>query len=249
MSDSVNLTRQLQLRLDSLKAAGVEHLPKIAPLQFEITPLASNDDEAEPADPLAARRIELEQLAVSVNACKKCPELFSTRTQTVFGVGLLNPDVCFVGEAPGADEDRLGEPFVGAAGQLLTRIINACGLTRSDVYICNTLKCRPPNNRTPTTDECKNCRPFFDRQLELVEPKVIVCLGGTAAKNVLNTSTGITKLRGQIYQYNSIPVICTYHPSYLLRLEGAAEKKAKGECWDDMKMMLNLIGRTVPGRS
>lgn len=187
-------------------------------------------------------------LANDVANCNKCPELFSTRTQTVFGVGNPTPEIVFVGEAPGGDEDRQGEPFVGKAGQLLNRIIEKAGLKRDEIYICNVLKCRPPNNRKPHMDECRNCRPFLDRQIELLAPKVILCLGGVAANNLLGNTTGITKLRGQLYDYNGVPLVCTYHPSYLLRAEGTPdERKLKFECWDDVKLLLKQVGRTVPG--
>jgi DNA polymerase len=161
----------------------------------------------------------------------------------VFGVGPIDPDIAFVGEAPGADEDRQGEPFVGRAGQLLNRIIAACGFTRGDVYIFNTLKCRPPNNRTPTADECDNCRPFFEKQFDLINPKYVVALGATAAKSLLQTTTGIGRLRGKAYQYRGRPLVCTYHPSALLRDESGAMKR---DCWEDMKFLLRTMGRPIP---
>jgi DNA polymerase len=201
-------------------------------------------EEATPAipDSVADRKRELNVLATQIAPCDRCPELFATRTQTVFGVGPVDPEICFVGEAPGADEDATGEPFVGAAGQLLNRIIAACGLKRSEVYICNTIKCRPPNNRTPTPDERSNCRDYFERQIALVRPKYIVCLGATAAQNVLRTTTGIMKLRGRFHQYKNTPVLCTFHPAALLRNE--AWKK---DTWEDMKMLLRTMGRPIPG--
>src|SRR4051812_34972420 len=198
------LARQLRLRLEALKAAGVEFLPVMAPLAFaapEPEPVSLRDAVKQgvpiaPAEPVAAitapeptdlfaepvslpdspadRRHELTVLAQQVSGCSRCPQLFSTRTQTVFGVGPTDPDICFVGEAPGADEDAKGEPFVGKAGQLLNRIIAACGFRRDEVYICNTLKCRPPANRTPLPEEAANCREYFDRQIALVRPKYIV---------------------------------------------------------------------------
>jgi DNA polymerase len=165
----------------------------------------------------------------------------------VFGVGPVEPDICFVGEAPGADEDKQGEPFVGRAGQLLNKIIeNALGYRREEVYICNTIKCRPPNNRTPSPTERSNCRDYFDRQIELVKPKYIVCLGATAAQNVLGTSLGIGKLRGQVHDYRGIPVVCTYHPSAILREEPA--KVLRTACWQDMKLLLSTMGRPIPRR-
>jgi DNA polymerase len=186
--------------------------------------------------------VELATLAQTVSGCDRCPELFATRTQTVFGEGPVSPDVCFVGEAPGGDEDRTGRPFVGKAGQLLDRIIAAMGMRRDEVYICNTLKCRPPQNRTPAPQECLNCRGYFERQIDLVRPRFLCCLGGVAAQNVLGTKLGIMKLRGRFHDYKGIPVLCTLHPAYLLR-----NPAAKKDCWDDMKTLLKKMGRPVPG--
>jgi DNA polymerase len=253
------LARQLKLHLESLKSAGVEFIPvpASAPLRVAAKQAAPAevpasitvptttrlfDQSAAVPDSPEQRRHELTVLAESITGCDRCPELFATRTQTVFGVGKVDPDVCFVGEAPGADEDRLGEPFVGKAGQLLNKIIAACGFQRDDVYICNTIKCRPPNNRTPSPDERGNCREYFDRQLALVRPKYIVCLGATAAQNVLGTTLGINKLRGRMHKFGSVPVLCTFHPAYLLR-----DESKKKDCWEDMKMLLKEMGRPVPG--
>jgi DNA polymerase len=182
-------------------------------------------------------------LAERVAGCERCPELAATRTQTVFGVGPLDAPLCFVGEAPGRDEDVQGEPFVGAAGQLLNRIIAACGMKREEVYICNILRCRPPANRTPTPQEAGNCREYLERQLELVRPRFICALGGTAATYLLGTAAGITKLRGKFFEYRGIPVLCTFHPSYLLR---SPEKKK--DVWEDMKRLLARMGRRIPGK-
>lgn len=192
---------------------------------------------------IEARQQALAELAAEVTRCRRCEELYATRTQTVFGVGPLDPEICFVGEAPGGDEDRLGEPFVGRAGQLLTRIIEAMGLRREDVYICNILKCRPPGNRTPTQEECRNCFPFFERQFHLIRPRYLVALGNTAARALLQTTAGVTKLRGRIYEYRGVPLICTYHPAALLRDPSG---KMKRETWEDMKMLLRLMGRPIP---
>ena len=243
MSDAIR--RQVRFHLAALKAAGVEFVPRP-----DESPIPVPGPDAEPAaEPTDDRRVALDLLASEVAKCDRCPELFATRTQTVFGVGPLSPDLCFVGEAPGGDEDRLGEPFVGAAGQLLNKIISAMGLSRSDVYIFNTIKCRPPGNRQPAASETANCRGFFDRQMELVAPRVICCLGGVAAKHLLKTPIGITKLRGKFHDYHGIPLMPTYHPSYLLRIpDPAAQQKAKGEVWDDMKQILRKLGRPVPGK-
>jgi DNA polymerase len=274
MSDDARaaLARQLKLHLEALRAAGVEFVPLTAPVGFTIpephslreavkqgVPVAPPDPVTSagaglfdaPAAPLPdtpdGRRQELTVLAGQVAGCERCPQLYATRTQTVFGVGPIDPDICFVGEAPGADEDATGEPFVGRAGQLLNRIIAACGFKREEVYICNTLKCRPPNNRTPLPEERANCRDYFDRQLALVRPKYIVCLGATAAKNVLNSSLGIGKLRGRLHAYRGIPVVCTYHPSALLREETEGRSQKRKDTWEDMKMVLKTMGRPVPG--
>jgi uracil-DNA glycosylase len=232
--------RQVRSRLDSLRAAGIEFVPKKLPMPVPEGVAAMPIEPAGP-DPLQARTVALQVLAAEVKACARCPELYSTRTQTVFGVGPLSPDICFVGEAPGAEEDRTGEPFVGAAGQLLNKIIAACGLQRSDVYICNTIKCRPPNNRVPAPDEKANCRGYFDAQLDLLAPRYIVCLGGVAAQSVLNTATGITKLRGKFHEFRGLPVLCTFHPAYLLR-----NPAAKKDAWEDFKFLLNAMGRPIP---
>src|SRR5262249_3587229 len=148
----------------------------------------------------------------------------------------------FVGEAPGADEDARGEPFVGAAGQLLNRIIVACGMKREEVYICNILKCRPPGNRLPLPNEAANCREYLDKQIEWVNPKYICALGACAAQNLLNTKLSIGKLRGQLQEYRGIPVLCTYHPAYLLR-----NPSSKKDVWEDMKKLMAHMGRPIKG--
>jgi DNA polymerase len=243
----IDLAGQLRAHLESLRAAGVMFVPCGEPLVFAPLRVAATQEPAAapepPPDPLELRRRELTVLAAEVAKCDLCGDMFSTRTQTVFGVGPIDPEVAFVGEAPGADEDRLGEPFVGRAGQLLTRIINACGFRREEVYIFNTLKCRPPNNRTPSPSECDNCRPFLERQFELVRPKYLVALGAIAAKNLLNTPIGITKLRGKVYDYRGVPLVCTFHPSALLRDDTGQKKR---DCWEDMKLLLRTMGRPVP---
>lgn len=244
MPEPIDITRQLRAHLESLRAAGVLFVPRGEPLT--IAPAQPVVETAAPvavSDPTAERRRELTVLAEEVSKCQRCESLFSTRTQTVFGVGPIDPDVAFVGEAPGADEDRQGEPFVGKAGQLLTRIITGSGFQRENVYIFNTLKCRPPGNRTPTTEEGANCRPFFDRQFDLIRPKHLVALGGVAAKALLQTTTGITRLRGKLYEYRGVPLICTFHPSALLRDDSGNMKR---DVWEDMKLLLRTMGRPIP---
>jgi uracil-DNA glycosylase len=185
----------------------------------------------------AEREERLRELALRVAACTRCQELARARTQTVFGVGNPEAEIMFVGEAPGADEDRQGEPFVGAAGQLLNRILEASKLNRSDVYICNILRCRPPGNRNPLPDEAANCREYLDAQIELIDPDYIVCLGSVAAKNLLGLADSIGKLRGRLFQYERAKVVCTYHPAYLLR-----NPAAKKDVWDDMKFLMRDRG-------
>jgi uracil-DNA glycosylase len=179
----------------------------------------------------------LSKIAQQVAACTRCQELAETRTQTVFGVGNPDADIMYIGEAPGADEDRQGEPFVGKAGQLLDKITEACKLTREEIYICNILRCRPPGNRNPTPDEAANCREYLDAQIEAVDPEYIVCWGSVAAHNLLDTKAAIGKLRGKFFDYKGIKVLCTYHPSYLLRSPGA-----KKDVWADMKIFRADMG-------
>jgi DNA polymerase len=156
----------------------------------------------------------------------------------------------FIGEAPGADEDLQGLAFVGAAGQLLAKMIAAMGYSRSDVFIANICKCRPPNNRTPQPEEMQKCLPFLREQIRIIRPKVIVLLGGTAIKGLLDTQTGVSRLQGQWTQYNGIPVMPTYHPAYILRFEslGNSEgsKTAKTQVWNALKLVLALLGKPVP---
>jgi DNA polymerase len=197
---------------------------------------------AEASASLEERRPALQVLAETVATCTRCPELAATRTQTVFGVGAPGAELCFIGEAPGADEDAQGEPFVGAAGQLLNRIIAACRMKREEVYICNIIKCRPPGNRTPLPNEAANCREYLERQLDLVRPRFICALGATAAQNLLGTTQSLGKLRGRFHDYRGIPVMVTYHPAYLLPHRNPSAKK---DVWQDMKMLLARMGRPV----
>ncbi len=181
--------------------------------------------------------MDWETLRERVSACALC-ELHKTRTQTVFGVGDREADWLFIGEAPGADEDRQGEPFVGRAGQLLNNIIRAVGLSREKVYIANILKCRPPKNRDPQPKESLACRPYLRRQIELLSPKIIIALGRVAAQNLLQTDTPIGKMRGRnyIYEDSGIPVIVTYHPAYLLR-----SPREKRKAWQDLQLALKFV--------
>jgi len=187
--------------------------------------------------PRADREQRLDALRQRVAACVRCQELAATRTQTVFGVGNLEAKLMFIGEAPGADEDKQGEPFVGRAGQLLNDIIRACKMKREDVYICNILRCRPPGNRLPNPQEAANCREYLDGQIAIVNPDYIVCWGACAAQNLLGTDNSIGKMRGRFFQYGRAKVLCTYHPSYLLR-----NPSAKRDVWDDMKFLFRDMG-------
>lgn len=191
----------------------------------------------------AAAADELQALRAEVAACRRC-KLCEGRTQTVFGEGNPTPDVLFVGEAPGAQEDRTGRPFVGPAGQLLDRILSgAMGLQRGDVFIANVNKCRPPGNRNPEPDEVAACLPFLRRQVALLRPRVIVCLGRVAAHNLLGTTEPMRALRGRDLAYEGIPVVVTWHPAFLLR-----DPSHKRETWDDVKRVNRLLGRPeVPG--
>ena len=191
--------------------------------------------------PRAQRITELQVLSQRVAKCTRCTELAETRTQTVFGVGNPEARLVFVGEAPGADEDAQGEPFVGRAGQLLNKIIEAMQLTRDEIYICNILRCRPPGNRLPAPDEASNCREYLDGQLGIVRPEYIVCWGSCAAQNLLNETSPIGKLRGRFFQYGGAKVLCTYHPSYLLR-----NPAAKKDVWEDMKILMTEMGLPIP---
>lgn len=231
-------TRAAVQYLESLDRAGVRQLSKAR------EPVARlREPAAEPVDERSDETTEgpLEILRSEVSGCTRCGELAAGRTQTVFGVGNPQARLCFLGEAPGAEEDRQGEPFVGRAGQLLTQIIEACTLQRSDVYILNVLKCRPPGNRNPRPDEVTNCRPFLDRQLELIQPEFLCCLGAVAAQTLLDTTEPIGRMRGRFLDYQGIRVLCTYHPAYLLR-----NPAAKRLVWDDMKLLMGEMGITVP---
>lgn len=261
------LARQALQLLESLREAGIQQLPKPGLLRRVVEKPAAKLLEPEtvapeptlptlvvsPAvptqnatlfelpDAVAAAEVStaatLQILREEVAACTKCHELATTRTQTVFGVGNPRARLCFLGEAPGADEDRLGEPFVGKGGQLLNKIMEACRLKREDVYILNVIKCRPPGNRNPTPQEAQNCRPYLLRQLELIQPEFICCLGAVAAQNLLQKTDAIGKLRGKVHKHQGINVVCTYHPAYLLR-----NPAAKKFTWDDMKLLMREMG-------
>ena len=205
---------------DPGQTLGTQNLPAEAPLTF-----SKNATEA-----LLALRADIGE------DCSRCKLHTLGRTQIVFGAGNPGADLMFVGEAPGADEDEQGIPFIGRAGQLLTKIIEAIDLTRDDVYIANIIKCRPPQNRNPEPDEVASCEPFLFRQIDVIQPKVIVALGKYAAQTLLRTETPISRLRGQVFDYRGAKLIPTFHPAYLLR-----NPSSKREVWEDMKLVRSLL--------
>jgi uracil-DNA glycosylase len=244
-------------RLESLQRAGITHVGRAAPatptpavtapaLAAPVPPAPSPPKAAAPNPPLIPtpadsaddRAAALAAIARRVAACTRCAELVRNRTQTVFGVGNPHARLVFVGEAPGADEDRQGEPFVGRAGQLLTDIITkGMKLRREDVYIMNILRCRPPDNRTPLPVEAAACREYLDAQLAIIQPQFICCLGACAAQNLLGVETTIGRLRGRIHDFQGYKVLCTYHPAYVLR-----NPPAKAQVWDDIKVLMAEMG-------
>jgi uracil-DNA glycosylase family 4 len=207
------------------------------------TPVTANPQLSSQAK--SAAFAELRQRAL---ACVKCPHLASSRKNVVFGVGSIDAQLMFVGEAPGADEDQQGEPFVGKAGQLLTKIIQTMGLQRGDVYIANILKCRPDTpgessgNRKPTPEEMNTCIPYLHEQIDLIRPKVLVALGGTAVEGLLGKTIGITKLRGSWQTYRGTPLKPTFHPSFLLRNQSLSQKR---QVWEDMLQVMEKLAMPI----
>jgi DNA polymerase len=202
----------------------------------------------EPAPASPAKTAAFAELRARALACVKCPHLASSRKNVVFGVGNIDSPLLFVGEAPGADEDAQGEPFVGKAGQLLTKIIQTMGFSRQSIYIANILKCRPDTpgqsagNRKPTPEEMQTCIPYLHEQIDLIQPKVIVALGATAVEGLLGKTEGITRLRGHWRTYRNIPLMPTYHPAYLLRNQSLSEKR---RVWEDMLAVLEKLAMPI----
>ena len=213
------------LRKLYLESIGIQYLPRPEPGRLT---------ESEKNPP--GGRETLKMLRDEIGDCQRCP-LSKGRRNLVFGVGNPEAELVFVGEAPGRDEDIKGEPFVGRAGQLLTRIINAMGLSRDDVYICNVIKCRPPGNRDPLPEEIAKCEPYLKRQLDILNPLIICALGSFAARTLLKTEARISQIRGRVHTYNGIPLIPTYHPSYLLR-----NPQAKRDVWQDVQRAMEILG-------
>jgi uracil-DNA glycosylase family 4 len=198
--------------------------------------------------PVLMKAERLAELRAPVLACVKCPHLVQSRTQVVFGVGNPEAELMFVGEAPGADEDKQGEPFVGLAGQLLTKIIETMGYARSEIYIGNVLKCRPnmppgaSGNRKPKPDEMQTCLPYLRQQIDIIQPRALVALGATAMEGLLGVTEPMARLRGRWHDFQGIPLMATYHPAYLLRNQSLGEKR---KVWEDMLLVLERLGRQI----
>ena len=241
----------LRRYLEELKETGVDELPRAVVLQGEKpvqqTEVASFVDSSAPpapvAEPPAATTGEtLDDIRRDLGDCVRC-QLGKQRTNLVFGVGNPRARLVFIGEAPGRDEDLKGEPFVGEAGQLLTKIIQAMGFSRDEVYICNVLKCRPPGNRNPHHDEIVQCAPFMLRQVRAIGPEAVVALGTFAAQTLLATKEPISALRGRFHDYHGIPLMPTFHPAFLVRYP-----ERKREVWEDMKQVMGLLGKGAPAK-
>lgn len=240
--------------LEELRESGIEGFP--ADPSYEArqhAPQAPPPKETEPGPAPARPSAEgaghhepLEGIKKNLGDCKRC-KLGATRKNLVFGTGNPQARLVFVGEGPGADEDEKGEPFVGDAGRMLNRIITAMGIRREDVYICNVVKCRPPGNRNPEADEIAACAPFLLRQITSVKPEAIVALGKFAAQTLLETKEPISKLRGRFRNFHGIPLMPTYHPSYLLRSGGNSD--SFWDVWEDMTQVLQLLKLPVPEKS
>jgi uracil-DNA glycosylase family 4 len=237
---------QLKAHLEFFEELGVDGIRREPDWRARIDEPAPSElletserQPSEPAEPLnlyLSPKDALIAIRADLGDCTRCKLHTLGRKQIVYGVGNPSADLMFVGEAPGADEDIQGEPFVGRAGQLLTKIIEAIGLTRADVYIANVIKCRPPGNRNPEPDEVEQCEPFLFRQIDTIKPKVIVALGKFAAQCLLRTTDPITRLRGREFKYRDAILISTYHPAYLLRTPSA-----KRDVWDDMKKVRSIL--------
>ena len=233
--DRDQLTEHLKFASE-LGVAGVSRDPVWRTRPADTSPAAAATDEAQPLPVFASAAEALVGVRTEIGDCTRCKLHAQGRRQIVFGVGSPEADLMFVGEAPGADEDVQGIPFVGRAGQLLTKIIEAIGLRRDEVYIANVIKCRPPGNRNPEQDEVETCEPFLFQQIDIIKPKVIVALGKFGAQTLLRTLDPISRLRGRVYNFRGAKLIPTFHPAYLLR-----NPSSKREVWDDMKLVRKLL--------
>ena len=240
--DGVRLEPEWRTRYEP--AEPIERIEPIEPLEPKEPREPAPTEPTEPIEPIKVYTSQADALRAirdDLGAdCRRCKLHTLGRKQVVFGVGNPNADLMFVGEGPGADEDIQGEPFVGRAGQLLTKIIEAIGLRREDVYIANVIKCRPPGNRNPEPDEVEQCEPFLFRQIDTVKPKVVVALGKFAAQCLLRTNDPITRIRGREFKYRDAILMPTYHPAYLLRTPSA-----KREVWEDMKRVRAILSDTT----
>jgi DNA polymerase len=264
MSDFQKAVEIVHEALHQLREHGIELRASAAALERLAETAALTPAIAEPsppaelppkpvtlAQPVTDGRSKAERLAEirpEILACTKCAHLARSRTQVVFGVGNPDAELMFVGEAPGEDEDRQGEPFVGRAGELLTKIITAMGFARTDVYIANVLKCRPdmppgePGNRKPRPDEMQTCLPYLRQQIEIIQPRVLVALGSTAMQGLTGDTSAMARLRGRWHEFAGIPLMATYHPAYLLRNQSMSEKR---KVWEDMLLVLEKLGRPI----
>jgi uracil-DNA glycosylase family 4 len=233
IEDAITQPEQREEMTPRTKAAVAA--PDIAEEDFPSNPKA----ESGMADPAEALRLIREDLG----DCTRCRLSKQGRKQIVFGVGNPKAELMFIGEAPGADEDQQGEPFVGRAGQLLNNMIKAMGLRREDVYIANIIKCRPPGNRTPERDECETCSPFLMRQIAAIKPKVIVALGAVAAKTLLAINAPMSEFRGRWFDFRATKLAVTYHPAFLLR-----DPRQKREAWKDLQMVMKELGMAIPAK-
>ncbi len=232
------ILEDLLLWLKSQRDSGADFIPRqtlelAERLKMKKTPGKSHEQAA--ALDLDTVK-DLETLKAVVEKCSLCP-LSKTRNKVVFGEGPSHPAVMIIGEAPGRKEDLEGRPFVGKSGELLTRMLRAINMDRQEVFITSVIKCRPPGNRTPLQEEIRACMPYLERQIALLSPKIILCLGGTAAQSLLGTNKSLTSLRGKFFDYNHIKVIVTYHPAYLLRFGGMKQKEYKKKAWHDLQML------------
>jgi uracil-DNA glycosylase family 4 len=256
--DELRLLRgRTDLRFDRTILDRIERLRSLLAVEFTRTGeqavvAESISLSASPAsEEKICKREKLLQLEQATAACRKCPHLVAFRHQVVFGVGNPDAELMFVGEAPGADEDLQGEPFVGRAGELLTRIIQTMGFSREEVYIANVLKCRPDmppgrsGNRPPTAEEMATCLPYLREQIALIQPKLMVALGGVAMRGLLGADQPMKSLRGRWHQFAGIPVMPTFHPSYLLRNQSLTEKR---KVWEDMLLVLERLERPITER-
>ena len=249
------LRRAVKARLDFYRELGIYDLYQRSGPPSNSTVLAATLEEPrlprvidtkpcslEATLPITDRAAALRAIREDIGDCTRCA-LHKQRKNIVFGVGDASAELMFVGEAPGADEDEQGEPFVGRAGQLLNNMINAMGLRREQVYIANIAKCRPPGNRQPEREECETCMPFLLRQIEVIRPKVIVALGAVAAKNLLGLNDSMMNLRGRFYDFRNTKLVVTYHPAFLLR-----DPRQKKEAWKDLQMVMQFLELPIPSK-